>query len=164
MPSVTVCSDEPANSSYPSRPFHERPTLSSPVFHAIACLFLVGCSQLSGDWAITSAEFGTGASARSLADLEGTVVVDGESSVMFDLLSGDLDGDYLVINAEGVADETSDDTFVLDLTGFQEVPQNAIFVDLTLDCVTSGEDATCSGLWESVGLDSQDVSFELTSL
>jgi hypothetical protein len=131
------------------------------VFHVLACLFLVGCAEkISGEWAITAAEIG----GSSLADLDGTVVVEGNGNATLDLLSGDLEGDFLVISTEGVADVTGDNTFSLVVTGFQEVPQNAIFVDLNLQCVTTEVDAVCTGMWESTGLDSQDMSVDLSVL
>ncbi|MFT6161895.1 MAG: hypothetical protein ACJA00_004493, partial [Myxococcota bacterium] len=115
--------------------------MSSPVFNVLACLFLVGCSELSGEWAITAVELDAG----SLSDLDGTVVVEPNGTATLVLQSGDLDGDFLVINVEGVADVTGDDEFSLILTGFQEVPQNAIFVDLNLQCVSTEVDAACTG-------------------
>ena len=135
--------------------------MSSPVAHVLACLFLVGCGeQLSGEWDITSAGFG----AASLSDLDGTVVVEGNGTATLILQSGDLDGDFLVINTEGVAVVLSDDSFRLVLTGFEEVPQNAIFVDLDLECVSTEFAASCTGLWESRGLDSKDMFVELSVL
>jgi hypothetical protein len=134
--------------------------LSSPVFNVLACLFLVGCSELSGEWAITAVELDAG----SLSDLDGTVVVEPNGTATLVLQSGDLDGDFLVINVEGVADVTGDDEFSLILTGFQEVPQNAIFVDLNLQCVSTEVDAACTGSWESLSLESQEMSVELSVL
>lgn len=133
--------------------------MSSRLFAAALSLFLFGCSSFSGEWTVTAAQVGDDA----LPDLDGTADVLGDGTATLILQSGDLDGDYVLINVEGTADETSDDTFSLLMTGFQEVPQNAIFIDLTLDCSVSGDDATCSGLWESLALDSQQVSFELTA-
>ncbi len=139
--------------------------MSSPVFPVLACLFFVGCGeQLAGEWSITDAGFGTGADAVSLADLEGTVVIEGDDTATLVLQSGDLEGDYLVINTEGVAVGSGDGDFSLVVTGFQEVPESAIFVDLNLDCVATEVDATCTGLWESLALDSQQMFVDLTAL
>lgn len=135
------------------------------MFHVLACLVLVGCSEkITGEWAVSSAELGPPGNTASLPDLEGTVAVEGSGTATLVLQSGDLDGDFLVINVEGVSVTDSEDEFSLVMTGFQEVPQNAIFVDLNLQCVASDADASCSGTWESVGLDSQEMSVELSGI
>jgi hypothetical protein len=139
--------------------------MSSPVFQVLACLFLMGCTEkLSGEWSITAAGFGTGASAASLSDLDGKLVVERDGSAMLDLQSGDLEGDFLVINVEGVAVDLGEGDFSMVLTGFQEVPESAIFIDLDLECVSTEVDAGCTGLWESLELDSQEMFFEFALL
>ncbi len=139
--------------------------MSSSIFHVLGCLFLVGCTEkLSGEWALTAAGFGTGPGAGSFSDLDGNVVIERDGSAMLDLQSGDLEGDFLVINVEGVAVEAGEGDFSLVLTGFQEVPESAIFVDLDLQCVSTELDADCTGLWESLELDSQQMFFELALL
>lgn len=139
--------------------------MSSSVFPVLACLFFVGCGQqLPGEWEITAAGFGTGAGASSLSDLTGTVIIERDGSATLDLLSGDLEGDYLEIDLEGEAADSGDGDFSLVLTGSQEVPQNAFFIDLNLQCVSDEVDAECTGLWESLALDSQQMYVDLTVL
>lgn len=138
--------------------------MPSPWSRALACLFLVGCSeQLSGEWVITAAELGTGPDS-SIQDFDGNIVIERNGSAELLIQAGDPDGDFLKIKVEGLATNTTDDAFSLVLTGYQEVPQNAIFIDLDLQCESTETDADCSGTWESLGLDSQSFSMELSRL
>ena len=138
--------------------------MSSRWLTALAVLILTGCAErVSGEWEVTAATLGSGANA-ALADVDGTLLVERDGTASLDLLAGDPEGDFLEMGGEGVAETLSEQEFTLVLTGYQEVPQNAIFIDLDLGCVFTELDASCEGLWESLGLESQAFSVELSAL